>query len=247
MSADASAPVVSGRLKAHEVIADKIRTQILSGDLKVGDRLPPEAELRASFGVARGPMREALRLLEAEGLVRVRRGRGGGPVVTQPDLEPTGKALATSLHLQGATLGDLYAAMRVIETTIAADLAREHTPADLKRLEAAIDEAALAAGLGDANALGRAATRLHETLVECSQSTTLTTISRLIHGLVQNYYELGSAGTSHEEMSRAVRSYRRLLTLIESGNPEAARAHWEEHMRVTIGMIQSDTLLRVHG
>ena len=74
--------------KTHELVADKIRRQIVAGDLAEGERLPPEDDLTAQFGVARTTLREALRVLESQGLLAIRRGRGGGPVVTHPDLEP---------------------------------------------------------------------------------------------------------------------------------------------------------------
>ena len=81
--------------KTHEVVAGQLRDRILSGELQVGDRLPPEDELTEVFGVARTTLREALRVLESQGLITIRRGRGGGPVVTHPSLEPAAMALAT--------------------------------------------------------------------------------------------------------------------------------------------------------
>ena len=95
--------------KAHEVVADQIRQRIVAGELVEGQRLPPEDDLTAQFGVARTTLREALRVLESQGLLAIRRGRGGGPVVTHPDLEPISMALATVLQLQATTVGDLDA------------------------------------------------------------------------------------------------------------------------------------------
>ena len=140
--------------KTHAVVADRIRRRIVSGELAEGQRLPPEEELTAQFGVARTTLREALRVLESQGLIEIRRGRGGGPTVTHPDLGPVSTALATSLQLQGTTLGDLDAARRLIETEVAGRLAAEHTDRDLAALQAAIDQAAGAAERSDSLAFG---------------------------------------------------------------------------------------------
>ena len=86
--------------KTHEVIADRIREKIVNGTLKAGDLLPAEDELTLEMGVARTTLREALRVLESQGLIAIRRGRGGGPVVTHPNLDPIATALAVSLQLQ---------------------------------------------------------------------------------------------------------------------------------------------------
>lgn len=84
----ASAPVVTVdalRLAAHEVLAEALRRRILLGDFPPGARLPSERELALSLGASRNTIREAIRLLAAEGLVTTRRGRGGGTVVAAPN------------------------------------------------------------------------------------------------------------------------------------------------------------------
>ena len=77
-------PSTSRRPKAHERVANILRDRIVTGELAAGDRLPPEDELTTQFGIARTTLREALRVLESQGLLLIRRGRGGGPVVTHP-------------------------------------------------------------------------------------------------------------------------------------------------------------------
>src|SRR5699024_457952 len=77
-----------GRLRWRrlaETVADQIRGRILAGELAEGDVLPKESELRRQYPVNVQSLREALRILESEGLVRVRRGNRGGAVVHRPD------------------------------------------------------------------------------------------------------------------------------------------------------------------
>ncbi len=220
--------------KAHEIVADQLRQQIVSGELSAGDRLPPEDELTVRYGIARTTLREALRVLESQGLLKIRRGRGGGPVVTHPNLEPAAKALSVSLQLQRTTIGDLDAARRMIEPQIAGQLARTRDAADIAALEAVVDEAHAAAERNDQAAFGITAATMHETLMERSGNNTMATLSKLLHEMVQAYYSRATYAVEQSQMRRAVRSYRKLIDLIRSGDSQGAAAHWEAQMSYTI-------------
>jgi len=229
-----SSPPATGTTKTHELVAAQLRDRILSGELAPGDRLPSEDDLTAETGVARTTLREALRVLESQGLITIRRGRGGGPVVTHPDLTPAASALTISLQLQQTTFADLDAARRVIEPHIAAQLARRHTKAEMKALTRAVDLADEAAEGGDVTRFLEAVVGVHETLIECSGNKTLATISRLLHELVQSFYQGSAPVIDRRSMRGAVRSYRKLLRLIEAGDADTAAAHWESQMTYTI-------------
>lgn len=224
---------VSSR-KTYEVLADQLRRQILSGELAEGQRLPVEEELTAQFGVARTTLREALRVLESQGLITIRRGRGGGPIVTHPDLGPISHALAASLELQNTTVGDLDEARRLIEPQLAGQLARHHRRLDLAPLEAAVDAAAAAAERDDAVGFALAAAGVHEALVECSGNRTLATLTMLLQHMVRAYYTRNTDRFDRRLMRRAVRGYRKLLDLIRAGDEAGAVAHWDATMRYTI-------------
>lgn len=230
--------------KTHAIVADQIRRQIVSGELAEGQQLPPEEELTAQFGVARTTLREALRVLESQGLIAIRRGRGGGPVVTHPDLGPVSTALATSLQIQGVTVGDLDAARRLIETQIAGQLARERGDSDLQVLQAAIDQAGGAAERNDSRAFGLAAAGVHSALVQISGNQTLTTLSKLLEQMVHAYYTR-NPDIDQRLMRRAVRGYNKLLDLIRAGDEVGAAAHWDATMRYTVGIHDPDQLVTV--
>src|SRR5690606_3407909 len=231
--------------KTHAVLAEELRDRILSGELAEGERLPVEEDLTAQFGVARTTLREALRVLESQGLITIRRGRGGGPVVTHPDLEPISTALAISLQLQGTSVSDLDDARRLIEPQIAGRLARDHRSADLDALRAAIDVAADAAERDDAMAFGLAAAGVHEALVESSGNRTLTTLTKLLQQMVRAYYTRNTDRFDQLLMRRAVRGYRKLLDLIEAGDEAGAVAHWDATMRYTIDARDPDEPVRI--
>lgn len=225
---------MSGVPKTYAVVADHLRQRILSGELAEGEHLPVEEVLTAEFGIARTTLREALRVLESQGLITIRRGRGGGPIVTHPDLGPISMALAASLQLQGTTVGDLDEARRLIEPELAGQLARDHRKVDLRALEEAIQAAADAAEAGDSLSFGLAAAGVHEALVECAGNRTLSTLSRLLEHMVRAYYTANTDRFDRPLMRRAVRGYRKLLDLIEAGDREGAVAHWDATMRYTI-------------
>src|SRR3954454_22738188 len=90
--------------KLSTLLADSITETILKNGMQPGDRLPPEREMREQFGVGRGTLREALRVLEAEGLITVRSGPHGGPVVSKPDALRLARLLILLLVSWGATL-----------------------------------------------------------------------------------------------------------------------------------------------
>ena len=233
----------SSARKAHEVVADRLRQQIVSGELTEGQRLPPEEELTAQFGVARTTLREALRVLESQGLIAIKRGRGGGPLVTHPNVEPIAMALAVTLQIQGTTIGDLDTARQLIEPQIAARLAAHHADADLAVLAAAVDLAADAADRSDGIAFGLAAANVHETLMTLSGNNTLTTIAHLLQKMVQAYYLQRMDVIEPALMQRAVRGYRKLISLIADGDGAAASAHWLATMHYTISARDADELV----
>jgi GntR family transcriptional repressor for pyruvate dehydrogenase complex len=102
--------------KMAEVIAADLRARILSGEIAPGDSLFTEGQLTDTYEVSRPTLREALRealrLLEAQNLVTVRRGSHRGPVVSLPDISVAAQSVAIQLQLHSATLGDVSASVR---------------------------------------------------------------------------------------------------------------------------------------
>ena len=175
----------------------------------------------------------ALRVLESQGLIEIRRGRSGGPVVTKPDLEPLATGLAVALQLDCATVGDVYEVRLMIEPNAAGKLAHRHTEADLAALNEAIDLAEDAAEANDTAAFGHAAARVHETLLERTANPAMSIVSQLLHVLVERFYADRAANTDQRLMRRATRSYRKLIDYIEDGDVVGATDHWRVQMAFT--------------
>src|SRR5947207_2228594 len=92
--------------KTAELVAAQLRRQIVRGELKEGDALPPEAALMEQFGVSRPTLREAFRVLESESLISIRRGSRGGARVHTPNGEVAARHAGLLLQVRGTTLGD---------------------------------------------------------------------------------------------------------------------------------------------
>src|SRR6266436_1760365 len=89
--------------KLAHVLADKLRRQIVSGELKPGDTLPSEAHLLEEYGISRPALREAMRVLESEELIAVSRGIRGGAVVLEPTIDKVAQFGRSYLIVHGTT------------------------------------------------------------------------------------------------------------------------------------------------
>ncbi|MGA8251891.1 MAG: GntR family transcriptional regulator, partial [Mycobacterium sp.] len=113
-----------------EIVADELRRQIIDGELSDGDLLPRQEVLVEQFNVSLVSLREALRILETEGLVSVRRGNRGGAVVHAPAKTSTAYMLGLLLQSESVAVADLGFALQELEPACAALAARRPDRAD---------------------------------------------------------------------------------------------------------------------
>lgn len=236
---------ISGRAirtpKTAELVALKLRSMIVDGELKDGDHLPHEAELMEHFAVSRPTLREAVRVLEAERLVEVRRGSRSGARVCVPGPEVVARPASLLLELSGATVADVFVAREAIEPAAARILAETGSEADFDELERLLDEevpAALAAG-----DFGPAAARFHLRMVQLSGNATLALIAGMLHEISERHTTnvareraVADADAARERYKLFVRSLRRLIKLLRARDGEGAFAHWNKHMTAARSM-----------
>src|SRR5207245_989483 len=122
----------------HRLHALRLRARVVDGTLPPGSRLPNEEVLAREFGVSRPTLREALRALAAQDLIRTAKGAGGGSYVTLPSVEGVSSFLHSSIALmadaEDVTLEDLLEARELLEVPAARLAARRRTNDDLDRL-----------------------------------------------------------------------------------------------------------------
>ena len=216
-------------------IADELRRLIVSGKLSEGDSLGHEPDLVERFGVSRPSLREALRILEARGLISVVRGRGGGVVVHEPNGRITARTAALVLQARNVSLADVHEARSLLEPAavrvVASLRSRRAAASELRRL---VDEEMSV--IADPEAFGPANARFHEQLVALAGNQTLTIVAEMLNEIVARAVtaasKTGTEGDSLATRRRGIRSQQRLVSLIEAGKASEAEAHWRTHMAV---------------
>ncbi|MFF0816895.1 FadR/GntR family transcriptional regulator [Rhodococcus sp. NPDC003318] len=118
-------------LKAAETVARTIVAEIQAKGLAPGDGLPSEAVMLEQYGVSRESLREGLRLLEVQGMITIRRGPGGGPIVGAVDAAHLGRVSTLFYNMAGATYGELFEAWVWAEAELA-DRAASNPDAELR-------------------------------------------------------------------------------------------------------------------
>src|SRR5467141_1887807 len=165
--------VVGRSASLSSQIAADVRETLFGTRPKPGDFLGTEKDLAARHGVNRIVARDALRTLEALGIVEIRMGKGGGARIARGNPRLFAEALAVQLDLTGVSAAEIMDAQRAIET-LAAELAAEHaTPADHDKLRRLLDEAA--AIIDDTPAYTRSCRDFHLAVAEASHNRVLVT------------------------------------------------------------------------
>ncbi len=126
--------------KMSELVARQVLEDIVEQGLHAGAALPTEAQMLQVYGVSRGTLREALRILENNGLVKVRPGRGGGPVVGAADPHAFGRTMTLFLQMGRTRFGELIEARVVMEPLMARLAAERRDPARLRELAESMRE-----------------------------------------------------------------------------------------------------------
>ncbi len=222
--------------KTSEIVADKIRAQIVHGELNEGDALPPEGQLMDSLGISRPTLREAFRILEAEGLISVVRGSRTGAKVHKPSVDLVSRYAGYVLESQGATIADLYQARLAIEPSVVRWLATNKGNGALGKLHNLL---AQMEALLDANRHDEFIDKVevfHQALVAATGLKTITFMSRMLNNLAdkhQREFQKRHARSreGRQKSHRAgLRSYQKVIDLIEAGAVEEAVAHWRLHL-----------------
>jgi DNA-binding FadR family transcriptional regulator len=221
--------------KVAELVADQIRRAIIRGTLKDGDSLPAEAHLIAEYQVSRPTVREAIRILESEGLIAVTRGARGGARISSPTFNLVERAAGVTLQSMGATLGDIYEARTVIEPPAARLVAINGGRKAAAILREQLDrELALA---GDRHAASKAIAEFHRILMDLCGNVSLTMMAYSLQNLVERHFALaqrrepsGDEVALEKRMRFGLRSHAKLIEFVEAGDGDNAEKHWRNHM-----------------
>lgn len=140
-------PIKKERLS--EKVCDEVRSKLISGQLKPGDRLPPERELAIELGVSRPAVREALKTLEVSGLVELRKGLKGGAYIRPHNLEMLTRSISDLVSFGHVSLQSLAEARSLIHDVVIRLACERAQESDFLALEANVRKIALLAEAGD--------------------------------------------------------------------------------------------------
>jgi DNA-binding FadR family transcriptional regulator len=207
-------PWPTGRLdkKAYRV-AQALVNRLLADGLVPGDRLPPQSALIEEYDVSLGTLREALSLLENQGVIRMKTGPGGGPVVAAIDSRPIAMNMGLLLQRSRSTFRQVVEARLELEPVIARVAARRIGPRDLSLLEASLERSSDSSG--GAGAFVPHASGFHQIVAAATENPIFIATAQSLHRLTtplnaflpyddERHREVQHA---HEELLAAMRSH----------------------------------------
>ena len=225
----ASHPTLRRVRKSYEQVADQLRELIVSGRLAQGERLPTDTLLSAEVGVSRATVREALRLLAAQGLIRTTKGAGGGSFVTMPSVDHISDSLSSNIALladaRDLTLEDLIEARQLLEVPAARFAARRRAPGDVDRLQKAIppDEPPL-----DVQSEFVHNRDFHATLIECCGNPVLQIAAQPVFSALRTSLSRSSLGRGFHQSIHA--HHARIVEAVHAADEDGAAREMHDHL-----------------
>jgi GntR family transcriptional repressor for pyruvate dehydrogenase complex len=211
--------------KTSERIATALVEDIITGGLGPGDRLPNEASMAERFDVGRGSVREALRLLEVHGMISLRSGPKGGPVIIAVDPRYVGRTLSLYLSLRGATIEELVQTRLILEPHVARLAAENLSEDSTKRLQLALD----AEATGTESGYIDAANEFHYVLATMTGNRVLDLVATALKDLYTT--RVVGAGVAHVTTDPSIKlEHREIGEAILSGDGDTAERLMRSHM-----------------
>lgn len=206
-------------------IVQQVREALFDGRLRPGDFLGTEQELAEQFGVSRFPVRDALRTLEAQGIVAVRTGSGGGAFIAEPNLDVVADAMAVQLQLSQLSDYEVTDAQIALEAYAAEMAANNASDEDLARLARVLDD--LATMVDEPMAFLERSVDFHFALAEATHSRALAEQIKMLWRMLTRRY---SQYTTDGSAGRVLARHRELLRRLQRRDGPAARAMIVEHI-----------------
>ncbi|MGQ5651479.1 FadR/GntR family transcriptional regulator [Streptomyces sp. EKR5.2] len=223
--------------RVSQLIVDQIRMLLKEERLQPGDRLPSERELCTQFGVSRVTVREALRSLEASGLVEIRLGARGGAFVTAPSSRRVGEGLADLLSLSPLTATEVTEARLVFELGIVPLIVERATEEDLDALRALCDEHAEAVKQGTYDM--EMSADFHTRVAACTHNGAIEMLVQSFHGPL--LMSLREAQSIEPQMGhRGSKEHRKFVEAIAARDAEAATEIMRTHLQRTASRVKGD-------
>lgn len=220
------------RVRTHEQVLAQIQQKILDGSLRAGQRLPSERELVSALGVSRTSVREALRALEAMGIIEARTGSGqdAGSVVIDKSTPAMTNLLRLHIALAKISLADLVETRVQLERNAARGAASARTGEDVRRLGGLVE--AMRSTDSDYHEFNALDTEFHVTIARISGNALAADLMQALRGAVE--HEMAAAFARFDDWRAVadalVDEHEAILRAIEEGDEDAAAKLVSEHI-----------------
>lgn len=213
--------------RASTVVARGLRAAILAGRFDEG--FPSEPELARQLGISRYHLREAVRLLEAEGLLSVRSGRNGGISRTQPQQQVLARSFVNLLAHRRTPVTDVFEARIQVESSCAALAAERATAEDVSQMESVIAGWEEAGTESSADPSWNSA--FHLAVARAAHNETLLLIMNSLEHLISGMdRRVSTPQTSRPLLDEGMRAHRAIIRAIKARNGDQARALMQRHL-----------------
>jgi GntR family transcriptional repressor for pyruvate dehydrogenase complex len=218
------APIKRRRLS--DQVSAQIQVRIASGELKSGDKLPPEREMAESFGVSRGAVREALRNLERTGLISLQAGSRGGAFIGHGDPSLIGDSVRNLYRLGSVSLDELTEARLWLASTMVRIACARATDSDLVALTANVDEAERLIKAKRFEEKIDIQIDFHNLLARTTRNSVMVMLMGAIMEVMRDFAH--AAGGERNDLT--IKARRRLLDALRKRDAEAAVAAMTDHL-----------------
>ena len=218
--------------KAYQDVVDQIQEAIMTGALKAGSLLPAERDLKEKFGISRGTLREALRVLEQKGLIEIRTGVAGGSMVREVNSDKLSENLGLLIRNCAVSLTDLAEFREEREGGVTALAAQRAGAEDVALLRTLLQEAEEQLDLGPAGWDGfiRIDEQLHLALAKMSGNLLFQTVLQSLYANIHTYY-VKYLPRDEALLKENFADLCAIVTAVEAHDSEQARAVAQSHVR----------------
>jgi DNA-binding FadR family transcriptional regulator len=218
------------RRKLAEIVSQEIEREIAARGWPVGEVVGSEAELLERYGVSRAVLREAVRIVEHHFVATMRRGPGGGLVVTAPDIGAIVRAVALQLQFQHIQPRQLYEARTALELTCVREASERITREGMARLKAYMDEESRR----DPVTFSERSHDFHALIAELTGNPALKLFVQILGRLTAQQSRYPASPQESDEVGRA---HRRIGEAVLARDPDAAERRMQRHLEAITGWL----------
>lgn len=223
---------IAKQTKVFQNVVEQIQEAILDGRLKTGQSLPSERALKEMFGVSRGTLREALRVLEQKGLIEIRLGVGGGSIVKSMDTDQVTESLGLLIRSRQVSLADLAQFREDVEGIVAERAALERNKEHVVQLKALLEQArqCMAKGARCRSEFIAIDQQIHMVLAEITANPIYIFVLHSIHENIHRYYD-SFLSMEMPEIEENYQFLAEMVAAIETGDGNQARELVQDHVK----------------